>query len=109
MKKHLPAKENPVFLFWKILWSFCFSTGLFGLVVSFFSLNTGLTGLTPPMIYSLTAFAATVAVPLYTLPAFFAYRKRLKNAKRWLWLNLALGWTVVGYFVCVFKIRFAAS
>ncbi len=109
MEKYLPAKENPIFLFWKILWSFSFSTGILGLIVSFFSLNTGLTGMTPPMIYTLSVFAAAVVLPIYMLPSYFAYRKRLKQARKWLWLNLLLGWTVVGYVICAFKIRFAQS
>ncbi len=106
MEKYLPAKENPIFLFWRILWSFSFSTGLLGVLISFFSLNTGLTGMTPPMIYSLSVFAAAVALPIYMLPAYFAYRKRIKTAKKYLLLNLLLGWTVVGYIVLVFKVRF---
>ena len=88
MEKYLPAKENPIFLFWKILWSFSFSTGILGLIVSFFSLNTGLTGMTPPMIYTLVVFAAAVILPIYTLPAYFAYRKRLADARKWLLINL---------------------
>ena len=105
----LARKENPIFLFWKILWSFSFSTGILGLIVSFFSLNTGLTGMTPPMLYSLSVFAAAVVLPIYMLPSYFAYRKRMPNARKMLSLNLFLGWTVVGYVVCVFKVRFAKT
>ncbi len=105
----LSRKENPIFLFWKILWSFSFSTGILGLIVSFFSLNTGLTGMTPPMLYSLSVFSAAVALPIYMLPSYFAYRKRMPNARKMLLLNLLLGWTVVGYIVCVFKVRFAKT
>ena len=103
----LARKENPIFLFWKILWSFSFSTGILGLIVSFFSLNTGLTGMTPPMLYSLSVFAAAVVLPIYMMPSYFAYRKRMLNARKMLLLNLLLGWTVVGYIVCIFKVRFA--
>ncbi len=103
----LSRKENPIFLFWKILWAFSFSTGILGLIVSFFSLNTGLTGMTPPMLYSLSVFAAAVVLPIYTIPSYFAYRKRMPNARKMLLLNLLLGWTVVGYIVCIFKVRFA--
>ena len=105
----LSRKENPIFLFWKILWSFSFSTGILGLIVSFFSLNTGLTGMTPPMLYSLSVFAAAVVLPIYMMPSYFAYRKRMPNARKMLILNLLLGWTVVGYVVCVFKVRFAKT
>lgn len=105
----LARKENPIFLFWKILWSFSFSTGILGLIVSFFSLNTGLTGMTPPMLYSLSVFAAAVVLPIYMLPSYFSYRKRMPNARKMLILNLLLGWTVVGYVVCVFKVRFAKT
>lgn len=105
----LSRKENPIFLFWKILWSFSFSTGILGLIVSFFSLNTGLTGMTPPMLYSLSVFAAAVVLPIYMIPSYFAYRKRMKNARKMLLFNLLLGWTVVGYIVCVFKVRFAKT
>lgn len=105
----LSRKENPVFLFWKILWSFAFSTGVLGLLISFFSLNTGLTGMTPPMLYSLCVFGAAAVLPLYMLPSYFAYRKRMQNARKMLLLNLLLGWTAVGYIVCIFKVRFAKS
>ena len=105
----LSHKENPIYLFWKILWSFSFSTGVLGLIVSFFSLNTGLTGMTPPMIYSVSVFAAAIFLPIYTLPAFFAYRKRMAAQRKILLLNLFLGWTVVAYIILVFKVRFAKA
>ncbi len=103
----LPRKENPIYLFWKILWSFSFSTGVLGLIVSFFSLNTGLTGLTPPMLYSLTVFGAAVFLPIYLMPSYFAYRKRMEKKRKILLCNVLLGWTVVAYIICIFKVRFA--
>ncbi len=105
----LSRKENPVFHFWQILWAFSFSTGVFALIVSFFSLNTGLTGMTPPMLYALGVFFAAFALPIYTLPSYFAYRKRMKKSRLLLLCNLLLGWTVVGYIICVFKVRFASE
>ena len=105
----LTRKENPIFLFWQILWSFAFSTGVLALIISFFSMNTGLTGMTPPMIYALLAFSSAIFCPIYTLPSFFAFRKRMQKRKTVLLCNLLLGWTVVGYIVCVFKVRFAES
>lgn len=101
----LPYKENPVYLFWKILWAFSFSTGVLALIISFFSLNTGLTGMTPPMAYAVLVFFAAIFLPAYTLPSFFAYRKRLHNARRLLACNLLLGWTLVGYIVCAVKVN----
>ena len=102
-------KENPVFHFWQILWAFSFSTGILALIISFFSLNTGLTGMTPPMTYALSVFFAAIVLPLYMLPSYFAYRKRMAGERRLLLCNLLLGWTVVGYIVCIFKVRFASS
>ncbi len=97
-------KQNPIFHFWQILWAFSFSTGVLALIVSFFSLNTGLTGMTPPMTYALTVFFAAVALPIYTLPSYFAYRKGMKGERKLLIWNLLLGWTVVGYVVCIFRV-----
>lgn len=107
--KTITRKENSVYLFWQILWAFSVSTGILALIISFFSLNTGLTGMSPPMGYAITVFSAAVILPIYTLPAFFAFRKQMKKKKQILLCNLLLGWTVVGYIVCVFKVRFAES
>ncbi len=101
--ERLPRRENPVYLFWKILWSFSVSTGILALIISFFSLNTGLTGMTPPMAYAVVVFGAALFLPIYLLPAFFAYRNKKKNARTLLLCNLLLGWTVVGYFICAVK------
>ena len=101
--ERLPRKENPVYLFWKLLWSFSVSTGILALIISFFSMNTGLTGMSLPFVYAMVIFGAAVVLPIYTLPSFFAYRRRLKNARALLLWNLFLGWTVVGYLVCIAK------
>lgn len=100
----LPCKENPVYLFWKILWAFSFSTGVLALIISFFSLNTGLTGMTPPMAYAVAVFFAALFLPIYTLPSYFAYRKHMGRAGRLLVCNLLLGWTLVGYIICAVKV-----
>lgn len=100
----LPRRENPVYLFWKILWSFSFATGVLALIVSFFSLNTGLTGMTPPMTYAVSVCTASVFFPVYLLPSYYAYRNRAANRKKLLLCNLFLGWTVVGYIVCAVKV-----
>lgn len=104
--EYLKRKENPIFLFWQILWSFSVATGVLALIVSFFSLNTGLTGMTPPMAYAVVVFSAAVILPIYLLPSYYAYRKRMKKARALLLCNLLLGWTVVGYIICVVKVRF---
>ena len=93
----IPRKENNIYLFWKILWAFCGSTGLLALVIGFFSLNTGMTGLTPPLTYAVMAFLLAVFLPVYILPSYFAYRMQLAKRRRILWVNLLLGWTLVGY------------
>lgn len=105
MKYPVPRKENPVYLFWKILWTFCFCTGAFSVVVAFFSLNTGFTGMTPPAVYLLFTVVAAVVLPIYTAPAYCAYRKAMPRAKGILWLNLLLGWTLVGYIICAVKVE----
>ena len=102
--ERLPRKQNPVYQFWKLLWSFSVSTGVLALIISFFSMNTGLTGMAPPFVYALVIFAAAVVLPIYMLPSFFAYRCRVKNARALLLWNLFFGWTVVGYFLCAFKV-----
>ncbi len=104
MKYPVPRKENPVWLFWKILWTFCFCTGAFSVVVAFFSLNTGFAGMTPPAIYLLFMMVAAVAVPFYTAPSYCAYRKAMPDAKKILWCNLLLGWTLVGYILCAVRV-----
>ncbi|MBQ6824072.1 MAG: superinfection immunity protein [Clostridia bacterium] len=103
--EYLNYKENPIYLFWKLLWAFSVSTGILAVIISFFSMNTGLTGAGPAMVYALTVFGAAVVLPIYTLPAFFAYRNRMKKARVLLLCNLLLGWTVIGYIVCIAKIR----
>lgn len=102
----LKRKENPIFLFWQILWSFSVATGILALIISFFSLNTGLTGMTPPMAYAIIVFTAAWFLPIYLLPSYYAYRKRMKNARRILLCNLLLGWTIAAYIVCAVKVRF---
>lgn len=104
--EQLKRKENPIFLFWQILWSFSAATGVLALAISFFSLNTGLTGMTPPMAYAVVVFSAAIFLPIYLLPAYFAYRKRMKKARALLLCNLLLGWTVVAYIACACKVRF---
>lgn len=100
MKYPVPRKENPLFLFWKLLWTFSFCTSLFALVVAFFSLNTGFTGMTPPIIYIVYALGAAVFLPLYTLPSYCAWRKGMEKRKKVLLCNLFLGWTLAGYILC---------
>lgn len=104
MNYPVPRKENPIYLFWKILWAFSFTTGAFSLVVAFFSLNTGFTGMTPPATYFVLVTAAAIVLPLYTLPAYCAYRKDMKGAKRILLCNLFLGWTLIGYILCAVRV-----
>ncbi len=103
MAKEYPVarKENPLYLFWKLLWAFCFSTGMIGAIVAFFSLNTGFTGMTPPATYMVLMLAAAVVLPLYTLPSYFAFRKAMKKRRAFLWCNLLLGWTFIGYIICI--------
>ena len=99
--KKLPNKENNVYLGWRVVWTISVCAIIIGLVVSFFSLNTGFTGMTPPMIVVVAAAIAIAAVPLYTLPAFFAYRKAMDGRKKLLWVDLLLGWTIIGYIACI--------
>ena len=105
MKYPVPRKENTVWLFWKILWTFCFCTGAFSVVVAFFSLNTGFTGMTPPAICLLFTVAAAVVLPLYTAPSYCAYRKAMPDAGKILLLNLLTGWTLAGYIICAVKVN----
>ena len=102
MERNLvPRKENPLFLCWRILWTFALCSSAFALVVAFFSLNTGFEGMTPPILYIIYALFTAAVFPLYTLPSYFAYRKRAQGRKKWLLLNLFLGWTLAGYIVCI--------
>jgi len=101
MEHPVPRKENPLYLFWKILWAFCFSTAMIAAMVAFFSLNTGFTGMTPPAVYLVVAVAVALVLPLYTLPSYFAFRKQMQKRKGLLWCNLLLGWTLVGYIICI--------
>ncbi len=103
--KKIPNKENSIYLCWRVVWTLGFSILLLGCLVAFFSLNTGFTGMTPPAIVALCGAAAIPAVPLYTLPAYFAYRKEMPDRRKLLWVNLLLGWTVVGYIACAIWCR----
>ena len=105
MEYPVPRRENPLFLFWRILWTFCFCTSVFALVVAFFSLNTGFTGMTPPILYIIYAMAAAVLFPLYTMPSYFAFRKGMEERKKLLLCNLFLGWTAVGYILCAVRVK----
>lgn len=100
-KQLVSRKENPLFLCWRILWTFALCSSAFALVVAFFSLNTGFEGMTPPILYIIYALLTAVVFPLYTLPSYYAYRKAAKGRKKWLLLNLFLGWTLVGYIACI--------
>ncbi len=101
MEYPVPRKENPIYLFWKILWAFCFSTAMIAAMVAFFSLNTGFTGMTPPAAYLVVMVASMVFFPIYTLPSYFAFRKAMKKRKTFLLVNLLLGWTILGYIACI--------
>ena len=104
MEYPVPRKENPLFLFWKLLWTFSFCTSLFALVVAFFSLNTGFTGMTPPIIYIIYAMGTALLMPVYNLPSYYAYRKGMDKRKKLLLCNLLLGWTLAGYILCIVKV-----
>ena len=41
-------------------------------------------------------------IALYFLPYIIAKLRKIKNSMSVFWLNLFLGWTVVGYFVLLF-------
>ena len=41
-------------------------------------------------------------ISLYFLPYIIAKLRKIKNSMSVFWLNLFLGWTVVGYFVLLF-------
>ena len=101
--KRIPNKENSVYQGWRVVWVLGVCAALLGVLIGFFSLNTGYEGLTPPAIMAIIGMVAIPAVPLYTLPAYFAYRKGLASKKKYLWANLLLGWTVVGYILCAVR------
>ena len=43
-----------------------------------------------------------IFIALYFLPYLIAKLRKIKNSTSVFWLNLFLGWTVVGYFVLLF-------
>tara|TARA_X000000950_G_scaffold136745_1_gene169968 strand:+ start:3458 stop:3700 length:243 start_codon:yes stop_codon:yes gene_type:complete len=43
-----------------------------------------------------------IFIALYFLPYIIAKLRKIKNSMSVFWLNLFLGWTVVGYFVLLF-------
>ena len=101
--KGIINKENPIFQFWKLLWVFAPATAFLALIIGFFSLNTGMTGFLPPFSYAASVMIAAVFLPIYMLPAYYAYRWNQPKKRRLLWLNLLLGWTLVGYLICFIK------
>lgn len=101
--KGIPRKENSIYLFWKMLWVFAAVTSFLALIIGFFSLNTGLTGFMPPFSYAASILLTAVFLPIYMLPAYFAYKWQQPTKKKILWLNLLLGWTIVGYVACFLK------
>ncbi len=46
-------------------------------------------------------FAACFGIPIYFLPAFIAHRKRSTSANTLTAVNLMLGWTLIGWVVCL--------
>ncbi len=99
--EQLVRKMNPIYQFWRVWWAFCGTTGLLALLIGFFSLNTGLRGLTPPLCYASAAFLSMMVLPLYTFPSYWAYRHQKSKKRRLLWINVLLGWTLIGYIFCL--------
>ncbi len=102
--KFLPRKENPIFHFWKILWTLSFVTIVMSIIVGFFSLNTGYTGMTPAACCLVVAAVMAVFLPIYTLPSYYAFRKRLPQRRGLLICNLLLGWSLIGYIIVAVKV-----